>query len=148
MAVKEITLGFEDIKRMGFEGLLTHDRFVKAIDSNDKNALRDLFFEVINTLRDNGVKFKDYYYGEYIPLSVEPFDMFEYKCIKEIVNLFGYKTKDMQTNKGKERFNGDWIGVYKIYNDNIEVEMYAEMTMHNRLISLFVDTKEAKYKLM
>ena len=121
---------------------ITDDKLIEAIESKNKDDLRDLLISVIHSLQDSSIKLEDLYYAEYVVLSDELFDMFSRACLEEIFNLFGYKTElikddtlDLET----------WIGEMKVYNENLEIYLFAEESMHDSFISIFIDTKLARY---
>lgn len=129
------------IQKLNLNSLLTDDKLMKAIDSNNKNDLRDLLLEAIHLLIDNNVKLNNLYYAEHIALSDELFDMFSSSCLDELFSLFGYKTELICDDTNFDT----WIGKMKIFNDNIEIELFATESMHDNLITIFVDTKISKY---
>ena len=144
MAIMQLKVGNEKLIELGLEGLLTDEKIMKAIDSSDKNALRELIFDVANTLASNSIELEKFYYGEYIVLSDELFDMFTVSCLEEIFELFGYETR---LEKHVDVDSNLWIGDMKISNENIEVSIFAEESMHDSLISIFANTKVAKYTI-
>lgn len=161
MAVIQMDLTYNKMKDLGLDNLINDEKLIKAISSNNKDDLRDLIIETVEYLQDKySVKFKDLYYYTYYPLGHELFDMFSSSCIEEIFNLFGYTTefirrrdldKDILEKLNFEYISPEeedylWTGVIKISKENLEIYIYTEENMHNKLISLFVDTKRATYK--
>ena len=149
---------------MELDNLINDKKIVEAINSNNKDDLRDLILGAVRYLRKEYlVKFKELYYAQHVYLSDELFDMFSSSCLEEIFNLFGYNTelieyKDLGGDIIKQigikdkleefkRLNLDlWVGAMKIFNDNTEFYICAEESMHDSLIAIFVDTKKATYK--
>lgn len=167
MAVIQMDLTYNKMKDLGLDNLINDEKLIKAISSNNKDDLRDLIIETVEYLQDKySVKFKELYYSTYYPLGNELFDMFSCSCIEEIFNLFGYTTETVECKDLDkdiiEKLNIEpiivesclvdetnhelWVGAIKIYNENLEIYIYTEENMHNKLISLFVDTKRAIYK--
>ena len=164
MAVIQTNLDYNKTKEMGFNCLINDKKLIEAINSDNKDDLRDLILETVEILRDKYlVKFKHLYYAQYVYLGDELFDMFSSSCLKEIFNLFGYNTelieyKDLDediveqigakdTLEEFKRLNLDlWVGAMKVFNDNIEFYIHAEESMHDSLIAIFVDTKKAVYR--
>ena len=164
MAVMQINLDYKQMKKMELDNLINDKKIVEAINSNNKDDLRDLILETVEILRDKYlVKFKELYYAQHVYLSDKLFDMFSSSCLEEIFNLFGYNIelveyKDLgediigqigikDTLEEFERLNLDlWLGAMKVFNDNIEFYIHAEESMHDSLIAIFVDIKKATYK--
>lgn len=142
MATLQAIVDNKKIKELGLQGLLTDDKLIETIDSENKDDLRDLLISVIHSLLDNSIKLEDLYYAEYIVISDELFDMFSRACLEEIFNLFGYKTELIKNNTLDSEL---WIGEMKVYNENLEVYLFAEESMHDSFISIFVNTKIARY---
>ena len=93
MALLKTIANEEAIKELNLNNLLTDEKLMKAIDSENKNDLRDLLLDVINSLTDNNIKLNNLYYAEHVFLSDELFDMFSSSCLSELFSLFGYKTE-------------------------------------------------------
>ena len=164
MAVIQVDLDYNKMKEMKLDCLINDKKLIEAINSSNKDDLRDLILETVKILQDKYlVKFKHLYYAQYVYLGDELFDMFSSSCLEEIFNLFGYNTelieyKDLGGDIIKQigikdkleefkRLNLDlWVGAMKIFNDNTEFYICAEESMHDSLIAIFVDTKKATYK--
>lgn len=161
MAVIQMDLTYNKMKDLGLDNLINDEKLIKSITSNNKDDLRDLILDTVEYLQNKySVKFKELYYSTYYPLGNELFDMFSSSCIEEIFNLFGYTTefirrrdldKDILEKLNFEYISPEeedylWTGVIKISKENLEIYIYTEENMHNKLISLFVDTKRATYK--
>ena len=68
--------------------------------------------------------------------------MFSNRCLEEIFNLFGYKVELIKDNTLDL---DDWVGKMKVQNENLEIYLFAVESMHDSLITIFVDTKIARY---
>ena len=129
------------LKNLGIDNLLSEFNLIKAIDSNNEDSLRDLLLDTFRILKENSIKLDNFYYASHMALSEERFDMFSSSGIEELFSLYGYKTELV-----KDDINIDeWIGKMKIFNDNIEIKLFAVESMHDSLISIFIDTKVSKY---
>lgn len=164
MAVIQIKADNKKIKELNLDYLITNDKLIEAICNKDKNKLRDLILEVANFLKkDCNVIFEDFYYAEHVHSSNELFDMFASEGLRELFSLFGFNSElvkledlneDIIQKLNINNLNAEtdigykyWVGALKIFNDEIEFYMYAEQSMHDNFLSIFVDTKRATYKL-
>ena len=69
MATLQAKIDNKKIKELGLEGLLTDDKLIEAIESKNRNDLRDLIINVVHSLSDNSIKLENLYYDEYVALS-------------------------------------------------------------------------------
>lgn len=121
---------------MELDNLINDKKIVEAINSNNKDDLRDLILGAVRYLRkEYSVKFNNFYYAKHVYLSDELFDMFCSSGLKEIFNLFGYNTELIQCKDLDEEITErlgiknnlseiDYdlcVGALKIFNDKIEV---------------------------
>lgn len=135
---------YDYIKKNGLEWILSKEDLKHAIESIEVNDLREYIFTVYENLMNNDIVIEDFYYGEHIYLSTEEFDMFSFKTIENIFELFGYNVELVEDVNQTQKNNGLWIGKMIISKDGFSFEMEGENTMHNKLISIFIDTKTAK----
>lgn len=78
-------------------------------------------------------------------MSNELFDIFEMNTIIELFEAFGYSCiTDIQGEfeDWKEASNGYLAGKLYLIKDDIKFETNIYHTMHDSLISMFIDTKE------
>lgn len=141
MAITKTIMNQEVVKELNLNNLLTDDKLIKAINSDNKDDLRDLLLDVIHSLMDNNIKLENLYYAEHAYLGDELFDMFSSSCLSELFSLFGYKTELICDDTDFDT----WIGRMKVFNNNIEIELFAVESMHDSLMTIFVDTKVSKY---
>ena len=140
----------EDIKHLNLEKLLTVNKVKEAVLNENKNTLRDLIFYVVEQLHNSNIEMEDYYYGEYVAMSDEIFDMFSMKTIIELFETFGYSCiEDIQGEfeDWEEASNGYLAGKLYLIKDDIKFETNVYHTMHDSLISMFIDTKEFKIQI-
>ena len=140
-------IGFNHIKALGAEHLLNVNLVEQVITSKNKDNLRELIFLLVGDLNKLDIELENYYYGKYVCMSDEEFDMFTLDTITEIFELFGYKC-DSNISGGIEDWklsnNGYLAGELTITKDNKKFITNIYHSMHNKLISMFVDTKEFK----
>lgn len=141
----ERKIDYNEMQRLGFSKMLDVRLVNKAILSEDKDALRELIFETVEKLNKSDIRMDDFYYGSTIPMSNEPFDMFDLKTIREIFGAFGYDLKEEYFEEGidgwEETEDGYLAGKLNIYKDGFRFSTNIIHTMHNSLISMFIDTK-------
>jgi hypothetical protein len=145
MLVKQIQeVNLELLKEMELDGLLSAEKVVGAINSEDVNSLRDLIINVFKTLEENDIYLENFYYAEHNALSNELFDMFMLKGIKELFNAFGYQTFE-HIHDEVEGSNGEYVvGKFKMFIDDKGFETDIIDTMHDKTVAHFVDTKTFK----
>lgn len=142
MAIVAKDVNYEYIKENKLEDLLSITKLKSAITSKNRDDLKELIFDVYETLYNDNIKLKNFYYGNNVVMSNEKFDMFSIEGIKELFNLFGYEVKEV---KGLDNKDDDlWVGKVIITKNIFSFEMKAELSMHDSLITIFVDTKTAK----
>lgn len=139
------TIGFNHIKNIGAEHLLNVNLVEQAITSKNKDNLRELIFLLVGDLNELDIELENYYYGKYVCMSDEEFDMFTLNTITEIFELFGYECYS-NISGGIEDWklsnNGYLAGELTITKDNKKFITNIYHSMHDSLISMFVDTKE------
>lgn len=135
----------KDIKDLELERLLDVNKVKDAVLSNNKNALRDLIFYVVDELRKMNIKMEEYYYGRNVVLSTEEFDMFTMNTIEELFEAFGYSCIE-KIEGGIDDWelleNGYLAGKLYIIKDDVKFVTNIYNSMHDSLISMFIDTKE------
>lgn len=134
-----------DIKYLGLERLLDIKKVKKVVLSKNKDSLRDLIFYVVEELHKSNIEMENYYYGKYVAMSNELFDMFDIKTITELFKAFGYSCiEDIQGEfEDWETVDKGYLaGKLYIIKDDTKFETNIYHSMHDSRISMFIDTKE------
>lgn len=143
--VLERKVNYKDIERLGLVRLFDARIVREAVLNEDKNSLRELIFQVVEALNGLNIRMENFYYGEYIAMSDDLFDMFKLSTIKELFETFGCKCEEEFFEGGidswAETSQGYLAGKLYISKDNIRFVTDIIHTMHDSLISMFVDTK-------
>lgn len=134
-----------DIKYLGLERLLDTKKVKEVILSKNKDSLRDLIFYVVEELHKSNIEMENYYYGKYVAMSNELFDMFDIKTITELFKSFGYSCiEDIQGEfEDWETVDKGYLaGKLYIIKGDTKFETNIYHSMHDSRISMFIDTKE------
>ena len=134
-----------DIKYLGLERLLDIKKVKEVVLSKNKDSLRDLIFYVIEELHKSNIEMENYYYGKYVAMSNELFDMFDMRTIIELFKSFGYSCiEDIQGEfEDWETVDKGYLaGKLYIIKGDTKFETNIYHSMHGSRISMFIDTKE------
>ena len=134
-----------DIKYLGLERLLDIKKVKEVVLSKNKDSLRDLIFYVVEELHKSNIEMENYYYGKYVAMSNELFDMFDMRTITELFEAFGYSCiEDIQGEfEDWETVDKGYLaGKLYIIKDDTKFETNIYHSMHDSRISMFIDTKE------
>ncbi|MBQ3421524.1 MAG: hypothetical protein IJH34_07605 [Romboutsia sp.] len=143
------TVDYDYLKKNGLSRLINNEKLKEVVDSNNKDDFRDFIFDVVLKLEHNNIFLQNYYYGDYVCLSDEEFDMFSSSGLEELFTAFGYKCelKRNENNKLESEANEDyvlWQGELEVSKDDFNMNIFAIESMHDSFISIFCDTKIAK----
>lgn len=143
--ILERKVNYKDVERLELARLFDIRIVREAVLNEDKDSLRELIFQVVEALNNLNIRMENFYYGKYITMSDELFDMFELSAIKEIFETFGCECEEEFFEGGidnlVETSQGYLAGKLYISKDNIRLETDIIYTMHDSLMSMFVDTK-------
>lgn len=134
-----------DIKYLGLERLLDIKKVKEVVLSKNKDSLRDLIFYVVEELHKSNIEMENYYYGKYVAMSNELFDMFDMRTITELFKSFGYSyIEDIQGEfEDWETVDKGYLaGKLYIIKGDTKFETNIYHSMHDSRISMFIDTKE------
>lgn len=143
-----IELVSETVKEERLYKIFNENLLSEAILNSDKNKVRDLIFKVKSDLKSLNISLKKFYYGDYVCLTDTPFDMFTEDCIVEIFKLFDFNIdkKVFGTNIDDfEQVEEGYLAGELIFSKNDKVfSTKIFHSMHDNLISDFIDTKQIK----
>lgn len=144
MIIKK-TIDFNDIKKMELDNHLMVEKVHTAIVSGDEDALKDLIFATVRALEKNNIYMEKYYYGKYVPMSDELFDMFTLDTIDELFSAYGYEVGCTYIGESIDEWDevpeGYLAGTLYLEKDGYTFVTNIIHAMHDSLISMFIDAK-------